>query len=485
MPDEESSGKDRDLQKGDEGHDPVAPGEAERRFGAIKDAAAELELLNEILRAPGSWLDRLELARPGGDREEAFKALMDRKGELEKVVAENAPALADSPDAKSVSFGPARSSTFSRLPRPLAALVEPERRGSIDPAQVQSLVQPTADPGCPSISYGQVTASGFRAYDWNNMDVNGARGAIAFWPLSSAPQLPNSTVNSGWVGDSGGNFWGWAEVPGNWWPFIDPVDSISQAAVLQFTLPPPPCDVECRWVTLARAEAPTPWFFDANLGRINTDWIQRARPDGGGFPGSVVSDFSWFASGLFESTSQPGSTTKLDEFPLGGWFDVKAGTSPKIYLGCALMVTAQDGEASTIKVGGIGDYFEFRTALGGGVFYVYVGPPSEGGGGCFLTTACVEYAGLPGDCWELRMMRRLRDEYVTTIPGGKALIVEYYEKAPAIVSAIRSDPEEAEILGRLLNRTRAIARMVEDEQWQQALKKSRDEFSRLKVRYLP
>lgn len=56
--------------------------------------------------------------------------------------------------------------------------------------------------------------------------------------------------------------------------------------------------------------------------------------------------------------------------------------------------------------------------------------------GCFLTTACVDFAGLPDDCETLTLMRKLRDEYVAALPEGESLIAEYYENAPKIVDAI-------------------------------------------------
>lgn len=49
-------------------------------------------------------------------------------------------------------------------------------------------------------------------------------------------------------------------------------------------------------------------------------------------------------------------------------------------------------------------------------------------GGCYLTTACCEYKGLPDDCEELEVLRKFRDEYVPAV-----LVVEYYKTAPNIV----------------------------------------------------
>ena len=72
----------------------------------------------------------------------------------------------------------------------------------------------------------------------------------------------------------------------------------------------------------------------------------------------------------------------------------------------------------------------------------------EGGfsasGGCFLTTACCEYKGLPDDCDELQAMRRIRDEYIRNQPYGDKLIRNYYESAPGIVQKINEREDKAD-----------------------------------------
>lgn len=53
--------------------------------------------------------------------------------------------------------------------------------------------------------------------------------------------------------------------------------------------------------------------------------------------------------------------------------------------------------------------------------------------GCFLTTAACEHRGLPDDCYELQVMRAFRDDVLTGMPGGHAMIEAYYEIAPRLV----------------------------------------------------
>ncbi len=103
---------------------------------------------------------------------------------------------------------------------------------------------------------------------------------------------------------------------------------------------------------------------------------------------------------------------------------------------------------------------------------------------CFLTTACVEYAGLPDNCWELQMIRQLRDEYIRKLPDGNAFLAEYYTTAPAIVTAIRSQPNHQTVFDALLHRARAVARMIENGRLEEALAECRNQFLQLKLRYL-
>ena len=55
---------------------------------------------------------------------------------------------------------------------------------------------------------------------------------------------------------------------------------------------------------------------------------------------------------------------------------------------------------------------------------------------CFITTAVCEAQGLPDDCAELTAFRAFRDGYLRACPDGEALISEYYNIAPGIVTCI-------------------------------------------------
>ncbi len=56
--------------------------------------------------------------------------------------------------------------------------------------------------------------------------------------------------------------------------------------------------------------------------------------------------------------------------------------------------------------------------------------------GCFITTAAVEAAGLPDDCYEVQTLRKFRDNYVRNLPDGIEIISNYYAESPELVRAI-------------------------------------------------
>lgn len=67
------------------------------------------------------------------------------------------------------------------------------------------------------------------------------------------------------------------------------------------------------------------------------------------------------------------------------------------------------------------------------------------GGGCYLTTACVNTKNLPDDCRELTVLRSFRDGYLVNQPDGKAEVQEYYRTAPKIVEIIDHQNNRDEI----------------------------------------
>jgi len=66
--------------------------------------------------------------------------------------------------------------------------------------------------------------------------------------------------------------------------------------------------------------------------------------------------------------------------------------------------------------------------------------------GCFITTACCEVLGLGDDCFELRSLRRYRDEVLAKQPGGISAIARYYAQAPRILARLSTKTRKHRLL---------------------------------------
>lgn len=64
---------------------------------------------------------------------------------------------------------------------------------------------------------------------------------------------------------------------------------------------------------------------------------------------------------------------------------------------------------------------------------------------CYITTAMCRDTGKPDDCAELQSLRKYRDEVMLNDSEGRALVKEYYLKAPKIVSLINQEPDHRQI----------------------------------------
>jgi hypothetical protein len=62
--------------------------------------------------------------------------------------------------------------------------------------------------------------------------------------------------------------------------------------------------------------------------------------------------------------------------------------------------------------------------------------------GCFITTACCETLGLDDDCFELRTLRRYRDEVLVDRSGGPEDIALYYTLAPLILARLPQETRD-------------------------------------------
>lgn len=71
---------------------------------------------------------------------------------------------------------------------------------------------------------------------------------------------------------------------------------------------------------------------------------------------------------------------------------------------------------------------------------------SSGGGGCFITTACVDVMGMKDDCWVLETARGFRDTYMVAEPDRAFELAKYYETAPTLLEKINEKEDKNKIL---------------------------------------
>jgi hypothetical protein len=107
------------------------------------------------------------------------------------------------------------------------------------------------------------------------------------------------------------------------------------------------------------------------------------------------------------------------------------------------------------------------------------------GGGCFITTACVEAKGLPDNCPELNALRAFRDEYVRNLSNGEEIISDYYEVAPRIIVGINQEKNSRQVYLSLYDHlVLKSLNLIRKEKNYEALKNYLEIVRELKKRYM-
>ena len=110
---------------------------------------------------------------------------------------------------------------------------------------------------------------------------------------------------------------------------------------------------------------------------------------------------------------------------------------------------------------------------------------NDSGGGCFLTSACVEARGLADDCHELTTLRAFRDGYMKTTQTGAADICRYYHSAPAIVEKIRQSENANAVFEKIYNElVMPCVRLIENARNEEAYDLYRSYVLKLEKQYL-
>jgi len=106
-------------------------------------------------------------------------------------------------------------------------------------------------------------------------------------------------------------------------------------------------------------------------------------------------------------------------------------------------------------------------------------------GGCFLTTAAVEFQGKPDDCRELSLMRDLRDNHLLgDHPEGEKMVENYYAVAPEIVTEINRSSDPDRELGYIWSEIQDIADEVEANNLESATREYRSLVEKMESRHL-
>lgn len=109
----------------------------------------------------------------------------------------------------------------------------------------------------------------------------------------------------------------------------------------------------------------------------------------------------------------------------------------------------------------------------------------DSSGGCYLTSACMYAKGLPDDCYELETLRKFRDTWLKSTEEGKAVIKQYYEIAPKIVSAINDTKDSKSVYEMLYEKmVKPCVDFIEQNKYQETMELYRDMTLQLKKEYV-
>ena len=115
--------------------------------------------------------------------------------------------------------------------------------------------------------------------------------------------------------------------------------------------------------------------------------------------------------------------------------------------------------------------------------HVITGTKYKQSGGCYITTACIEAAGLTDDCFELTCMRYLRDKHLSKTSNGQEIVTDYYHTAPCIVEKIKKDKNSTEIFHELFIEIKNTAALINSGELETATESYLSMVNKLKKRY--
>lgn len=105
-------------------------------------------------------------------------------------------------------------------------------------------------------------------------------------------------------------------------------------------------------------------------------------------------------------------------------------------------------------------------------------------GGCYMTTACCEFYGLPDNCRELSAMRKLRDEYIQHQEGGQDIISDYYATAPKVISNLDKETDKIKWMEYIYQVVQRCADLIEKKEFKKALESYQAMVNRMKEHFM-
>ncbi|MBS6397585.1 MAG: hypothetical protein KH452_10625 [Clostridiales bacterium] len=104
---------------------------------------------------------------------------------------------------------------------------------------------------------------------------------------------------------------------------------------------------------------------------------------------------------------------------------------------------------------------------------------------CYVTTVVCECLGKGADCYELRLLKDYRDQYMESTPEGHRMVEEYYDIAPTIVKRMEKQPDRRQIYEELYqDYLMPCIRYIEAEEYEACREKYQDMVFDLKKKYM-
>ncbi|WWR14671.1 CFI-box-CTERM domain-containing protein [Lachnospiraceae bacterium JLR.KK008] len=104
---------------------------------------------------------------------------------------------------------------------------------------------------------------------------------------------------------------------------------------------------------------------------------------------------------------------------------------------------------------------------------------------CYITTAVCEGLNKPSDCYELNLLKAYRDNYLTALPGGEAMIAQYYDMAPTIIKRVNKRKDHEDVY-RYLYETyiKPCVQLIEQQRNEECREKYEEMVEMLRAEYL-